>query len=135
MLRKSMSVNASLSVLCMALLMTCLPLRISGQESAKDARADAMGQGIQKVSGCLQKGIEPGGFVLSGDDGKVWELVDGSGKLADHVGQKITVTGARVHESKMQENKMQKNEKTEAAGKDYSDLKVDKIEMVSASCR
>ena len=118
------------------LVITLFPLRASGQESAaKEAREDKAEHGSQSVTGCLQKGDEPDGFVLTGDDGKTWELTGGSVKLADHVGHKVTVTGSRVHESKKREEKMEKDEKKEAGGKEYSDLKVDKLEMVSDSCK
>jgi hypothetical protein len=50
----------------------------------------AQGQGsvgkTHSVTGCLQKGIEPGGFFIVGEDGTMWEL---SGKVdAAHTGHK-----------------------------------------------
>ena len=118
------------------LVVTLFPVRAGGQESAaKEAREEKAEHASQSVTGCLQKGDEPGGFVLTGDDGKTWELTAHSVKLADHVGHKVTVTGARSHESKKQEEKMGKDEKKEAGGKEYGDLKVEKLEMVSDSCK
>jgi hypothetical protein len=119
------------------LVVTLFPIRASGQESAaKEAREEKAEHSPQSVTGCLQKGDEPGGFVLTGDDGKTWELKSVGGvKLDEHVGHKVTVTGSRSHESKKEEEKMEKAEKKEAGGKEYNDLKVDKLEMVSGSCK
>ena len=115
------------------LIASLFPLVLIGQEGTKDAREAE--HGPKKVTGCLQKGIEPGGFALTGDDGKTWELTSGSSNLADHVGHKVSITGSPIHESKKREEKMETNEKTEAAGKEYADLKVDKVEMISDSCK
>ena len=116
---------------------TLFPPRLSGQESATtEAREEKAEHSTQSVTGCLQKGHEPGGFTVTGDDGKVWELSKGGGvDLAAHVGHKVTVTGSAIHESKMHEEKMEKEEKQEASGKEYADLKVKKLEMVSDSCK
>jgi len=113
---------------------TLSPLR--AQENAKSEKQEKAGHGRQNVTGCLQKGDEPGGFTLTGDDGKVWELTSSSDvNLADHVGHKVTVSGAVMPESKEHEAKMEAHEKKEAGGKDYDDLKVNKLEMVSDSCK
>jgi hypothetical protein len=118
------------------LLVILFPVRVSGQESAKEAREDGADHSRQTVTGCLQKGNEPGGFVLTGDDGKSWELTAGGGvKLADHIGHKITLTGSRLHQSAIQEEKREKDEKKEAGGKEFADLKVESMDMVSSSCK
>jgi hypothetical protein len=114
------------------LLMTIFSLHLGGQE----AREVQTQKDTQNATGCLQKGEEPNGFVLIGDDGKAWELTAAdSVKLADHVGHKVTVTGSRVHESKTREEKKEKYEKAESGGKEYADLKVNSVEMVSSSCK
>ena len=118
------------------LLVSLFPVRTSGQQSPKAAGEDKAAQAQQSVTGCLQKGDEPGGFILSGDDGKAWELKSGgSVKLAEHVGHKVKVTGASFHESSTKEEKKERNEKKEAGGKEYADLKVEILEMVSNSCK
>lgn len=88
----------------------------------------------QSVTGCLKKGDEAGGFTIAGDDGKVWELHSKKVKLSEHVGHKVTVTGMVAKESKATEDKMEANEKKEASGKEYGDLKVESLKMVSESC-
>jgi Protein of unknown function (DUF5818) len=86
------------------------------------------------VTGCLQKGAEAGGFFITGEDGKDWELVGSSAKLSGHVGHKVTVTGHEIHRSKAEEEKMASYEKTESGGKEYSDLHVSSVKMISENC-
>ena len=89
----------------------------------------------QSVTGCLLKGDEAGGFTIVGNDGRVWELHSKKIKLSEHVGHTVTLTGSAVRESKSTEEKMESSEKKEASGKEYSDLKVDSLKMVSDSCK
>jgi len=89
----------------------------------------------QSVTGCLQKGDEAGGFTIAGNDGKVWELYGKKVQLSEHVGHTVTLTGSTVRESNSTEEKMESNEKKEASGKEYGDLRVDSLKMVSDSCK
>src|ERR1700690_3124289 len=78
----------------------------------------------QTVTGCLQKGTEPGGFFLISTEDKHWELyTNPEVSLADHVGHTITVTGTVAHRSKAQEEKSQPHEQKEIKGKKHNDLK------------
>ena len=86
------------------------------------------------VTGCLQKGMEPSGYFIAAEDGKMWELSTKTVKLDEHVGHKVTLTGYQIHKSKAAEEKMAKTEKPEAAGKDYADLNVTRLKMISESC-
>ncbi len=86
------------------------------------------------VTGCLQKGQEPGGFYITGDDGKIWELTGTKVKLGDHVGHQVTVTGRPTHGSKQKEQKVGASEKKEAAGNEHADLRVRSLKMVSDAC-
>jgi hypothetical protein len=86
------------------------------------------------LTGCLQKGVEAGGFFLTTEDGKVWELSSGTVRFDKHVGHKVTVAGNEVQKSKTAEAKMESNEKKEADGKAYGDLHVTRLTMVSESC-
>ena len=111
-----------------------LPLAVFGQSGA------AMGQSGSSMSsqdvsatGCLQKGQETGGYYLTDETGKTWELM-GSG-LSAHVGHKVTVSGTQVQASKSHETKVESAEKAEAAGNQHSDLKVTDVKMVSESCQ
>lgn len=105
----------------------CLSTFSSAQQMG-DAKA-------QSVTGCLQKGDEAGGFVLAGEDGKVWELHGKKVPLANHVGHTVTVTGSPASRSKAEEEKIEADEKKEAAGKEHGDLRVETLKMVSDSCK
>ena len=86
------------------------------------------------VTGCLQKGTETGGFFITGDDGKDWELTGTKVKLAGHVGHKVTVTGHELHKTEAQEKKTASNEKQESGGKEYADLRVTGLKMIADTC-
>jgi hypothetical protein len=86
------------------------------------------------VTGCLQKGKEPGGFFITAEDGKTWELFGHSVKLDKDVGHKVTLTGYQIHRSKAAEAQKAPNEKDEAAGKDYADMNVTGLKMISETC-
>jgi len=96
---------------------------------------DEKASATQTVTGCLQKGAEPGGFFLISTDNKHWELYASAGvSLADHVGHTIAVTGALAHRSKAQEEKSQPYEQKEIGERQHDDLQVSSVKMVSASC-
>jgi hypothetical protein len=89
------------------------------------------------VTGCLQKGHEPGELSITGEDGKTWELSSKTVKLDEHVGHQVTVTGSAHHESKAQEKAEQKTEgqMEKAADKEeYGALRVTDLKMVSETC-
>jgi Protein of unknown function (DUF5818) len=112
------------------LLMTLFPLLLNAEDTvAKKTKAS------KSVTGCLQKGGEEGGYILAGDDGSTWELSGKTVKLDEHVGHKVKVSGTHVHESKAHEATMEANEKKESGGKEYADLKVTHLKMVSESCK
>ncbi len=111
-----------------------MPLAVFGQNGSDMGQngASMSGQSMT-ATGCLQKGQESGGYYLTDENGKTWELM-GSG-LAAHVGHKVTVTGTQTQESKSHETKVESAEKAEAGGNQYSDLKVTNLKMVSDSCQ
>lgn len=86
------------------------------------------------VTGCLQKGDEPGEYSITGPDGKIYGLRSKTVKLSQHLGHKVTVTGSLRPESaekgkaEAQENKS--NEMTEAG-----DIRVTDLKMVSEKCQ
>jgi hypothetical protein len=85
------------------------------------------------ATGCLQKGQENGGYYLTDENGKTWELM-GSG-LSAHVGHKVTVNGTEMQGSKSHETKVESAEKAEAGANQHADLKVTDVKMVSESCQ
>lgn len=117
-----------------ALCVTLLPLAMFGQ-SGSDMGQSGSSMSGQEVSatGCLQKGQEHGGYYLTDENGKTWELM-GSG-LAAHVGHKVTVSGSAMEASKSHETKVESAEKAEASSNQHADLKVTNVKMVSESCQ
>jgi hypothetical protein len=119
------SANAKVCLwLIPVLLLILCPFEVQAQDSTSKTNS---------VTGCLQKGVEAGGFYIAGEDGKVWEL---SGKVdAAHVGHKVTVNGHVLHRSKVEEAKYADNEKQEASGQPVADFQVSSLKMISDSCK
>ena len=89
----------------------------------------------QTVTGCLQKGLESGGFFVIGENDKHWELYpSGDVSLAEHVGHTVTLTGTVAHRTAAQETKSQPSEKKEMGKKQHADLQVSGVKMVSETC-
>jgi len=89
----------------------------------------------QTVTGCLQKGLESGGFFIIANGEKHWELYPASGvSLAEHVGQTITVTGVPAGRTSAQEEKSQAFEKKEMGDKQHADLMISDVKVVSQTC-
>ena len=85
------------------------------------------------MTGCLQKGDEPGEFSITGEDGKTWGLRSTSVKLDEHLGHKVNVTGTTTHETKAEEKKEGQVENA-ASKAEYADLTVTSLKMVSETC-
>src|SRR5712671_3797339 len=101
-------------------------MKPSGQEKHK-----AVGH-AKTVTGCLQKGDEPGEFSITAADGKTWELRSKTVKLDQHVGHQVTVTGSAHRESKEKAEEKKEGQTEKAAGKEeYGDLRVTNLKMVS----
>jgi len=116
-----------------------LPILVVGLSAALLYAAPQMGNqqtsAVQTVTGCLQKGLETGGFFVISTDNKHWELYpDKEVSLAEHVGHTVTVTGTVPKRSAAQEEKSQPYEKKETAGKQHSDLQVSGVNVVSETC-
>jgi hypothetical protein len=99
---------------------------------AAGAQKSGATNGTTSVTGCMQKGDEPDEFSITGEDGKVYGLRSSSVKLADHVGQKVTVSGKLKAES---DEKEEAKESKEGKKKEAGDIQVSSLKMVSASCQ
>jgi len=119
--------------LLVSLLALSAPIGAAQDQGAMTAKATAARQTLS-VTGCLQKGKEAGGFFITAEDGKVWELFGHAAKLDKDVNHKVTLTGYQVHKSKPTEAKMATNETAEAAGKEYADMNVTSLKMISETC-
>jgi len=124
------------------LFVSLCPLSVHAQATAApekkdDKTAQKPAGRTQSVTGCLQKGDEPGEFSITGEDGKTWGLHSKTVKLEDHIGHKVTVTGSPIHESAAKERAEEKKEgkMEKAAGKEeIGDLHVTSVKMISESC-
>ncbi|HKR82672.1 MAG TPA: hypothetical protein VJS37_00785 [Terriglobales bacterium] len=90
--------------------------------------------GKATVTGCLQKGDEPGEYSITGNDGKTYGLRSKSVNLSKHLGHKVTITGTLRPESaekeKAEAQETKSNEMTEAG-----DIRVTALQMVSDKCQ
>ncbi len=85
------------------------------------------------VTGCLQKGTQPGETTITGEDGKSYDLRSENIKLAQHIGHQVTVTGTASSETKAEEKKEGQVEK--AASKEaIANLSVTDLKMISKTC-
>lgn len=87
------------------------------------------------VTGCLKKGSEDGGYYITGQDGKTWELSSKSVNLSEHVNHTVSLSGHEMQESQADEAKTETSEKSESGGNNYGDLRVNNLKMVSTSCQ
>ena len=104
-------------------------------EGKAEAKQKPVGH-TKTVTGCLQRGDEPGEFSITGQDGKSWGLRSSSVKFDQHVGHQVTVTGSAARERKAEENKEKKEGQVEKASskEEYRDLRVTTLKMVSDTC-
>lgn len=129
---------ATLAFTCLTTLV-CLAQEAATQDNTKEAAQQnpKPPTASKTVTGCLQRGREPGELSITGEDGKTWELSSKSVKLEEHVGHQVTVTGSAHRESKAQEKAEEKKEgqmENAAAKEEYGDLRVTDLKMVSETC-
>jgi hypothetical protein len=105
----------------------------AASSGAQEKQARKLATQTKTITGCLQKGYEPGEFSIAGEDGKVWGLRSSAVKLDGHLGHKVTVSGLITHESKAGDTKKGNTERV--PGNDESgDLRVASLKMVSQTC-
>jgi hypothetical protein len=89
---------------------------------------EKMAGGKTTVTGCLQKGDEPG------EDGKTYGLRSKAVKLSQHLGHKVTITGTlRPESAEKEKGEAEEHEKKEAA--EAGDIRVTDLKMVSDTCK
>jgi hypothetical protein len=90
--------------------------------------------GKTTVTGCLQKGDEPGEYSITGDDGKTYGLRSKAVNLSEHLGHKVTVMGTlRAESAEKEKGEAEEHEKKEAV--EAGDIRVTSIKMVSEKCQ
>lgn len=93
---------------------------------------ERIANGKATVTGCLQKGDEPGEYSITGSEGKTYGLRSQSVDLSKHLGHKVTVVGTLKPES------TQKAEAQESKSKEMNeagDIRVTTLQMVSEKCQ
>lgn len=115
------------------LLSLCVAFTICTVAPASAQQAGKKGSS-RTVTGCLQKGDEAGEFTLIATDGKTYDLSSSSVKLSDHVGHKVTVTGAFKPETYAKDEDEDKGKKGNGK-KEAGDIQVQQLKMVSSSCQ
>ena len=124
---------AAVAFLCLC------PFRLYGQDTMQNDQS-AMGQKAASthhminVTGCLKKNSEAGGYYITDQTGRTWELSSKTVDLSEHVNHVVSVAGPEMPRSKAAEAKTEQGEKPESAGNKYFDLKVAQLKMVSPSC-
>ena len=89
--------------------------------------------GKTTVTGCLQKGDEPGEYSITGENGKMYGLRSKTVKLSEHLGHKVTVTGTlRPESAEKEKGEAAEHEKKGAA--EAGDIRVTNLKMVSETC-
>jgi hypothetical protein len=89
----------------------------------------------QSVTGCLERGDEPGEFSITGEDGKTWKLHSKTVKLEEHVGRKVTVTGSAPREWAAKKDAGAAKMAKTSDDWEYADLYVTSVGMISESCK
>jgi len=90
--------------------------------------------GKTTVTGCLQKGDEPGEYSITGEDGKTYGLRSKAVSLSQHLGHKVTITGTlRAESAEKEKGEAEEHEKKEAG--EAGDIRVTDLKMVSDTCK
>jgi len=93
---------------------------------------ERLAKGKATVTGCLQKGDEPGEYSITGSEGKTYGLRSQNVDLSKHLGHKVTITGMLKPES------TQKAEAQESKSKEMNesgDILVTTLQMVNEKCQ
>ena len=96
-------------------------------------------QSVRSLTGCLSKGDSADEFLLTGKNGRTWEMHSNSAvDLASHVGHEVKITGAVSHAKLHNMKEDAKDTASDAGGKhkkaEHGHLEPTKIDMVSNTC-
>jgi hypothetical protein len=87
---------------------------------------------LVNVTGCLKKNGTSGGYYITDQESRTWELTSKKVDLAKQVFHTVSVSGHPSTGSKMQEGTNEQSQKPE--GNRNFTLDVTELEMVSPSC-
>jgi hypothetical protein len=102
--------------------------------SASATQAKQNPKAPSMVTGCLQKGDQPGEITLTAADGKIYDLRSDTVKFDEHVGHQVTATGTVTHQTAKAEEKKDGQVENAASKEAYGDLNVTDVKMVSDTC-
>ncbi len=109
-------------------------LALSAYVTPTASAQEKMAGGKTTVTGCLQKGDEPGEYSITGEDGKTYGLRSKAVNLSQHLGHKVTITGTlRPESAEKEKGEAEEHEKKEAA--EAGDIRVADLKMVSDTCK
>src|SRR5205809_437618 len=109
-------------------------LAVSAYVTPTASAQEKMAGGKTTVTGCLQKGDEPGEYSITGEDGKTYGLRSKAVNLSQHLGHKVTITGTlRPESAEKEKGEAEEHEKKEAA--EAGDIRVTDLKMVSDTCK
>ena len=107
-----------------------LGVYVSPRASAQEKAAG----GKTTVTGCLQKGDEPGEYSITGEDGKTYGLRSKAVNLSQHLGHKVTITRTlRAKSAEKEKGEAEEHGKKEAA--EAGNIRVTDLRMVSDTCK
>ena len=112
-----------LGILACAFLMAALT-----QSGLARGKGNKTGANNVTVTGCLAQGDEKGEYSIKGEDGKTYGLRSRAVNLKEHMGHKVTVTGA------MTSAKPEKAESKTGRPEESAHLRVHDLKMVSTTC-
>jgi hypothetical protein len=106
------------------------PTATASAQAAPDAKAATP---AKTVTGCLQKGDQPGEITLTAADGRIYDLRSDSVKFDEHVGHQVAATGTVTHQVKAEQKKEGQMENASSKAP-FGDLNVTDVKMVSDTC-
>lgn len=116
----------------------CLVLACTVSIWAMASDSDKGKSDTRTVTGCLSQGDNSKEFNLKADDGSTWEVKSSTVSLSEHVGHKVTVTGAvsnaTAHNVKEDTKDIAHDTGMTKENKEHGHLKVTDLQMVSSSC-
>jgi hypothetical protein len=85
------------------------------------------------ITGCLKKNAETGGYYVSDENGRTWELTSKKVDLAAQVFHTVIVSGHPLSASNITEGKSEQDQKAKGGSQPLS-LDVVELTMISNSC-
>jgi hypothetical protein len=89
---------------------------------------------LVNVTGCLKKSAATGGYYVSDEQGRTWELTSKKVDLSQHMFHVVSVSGHPSAGPQTPEGKSEQQGQASEGGNQHFALDVTELEMVSNSC-